>query len=266
MNNLNFNIINKISNLYNIDKLPKSMLFFGDNFNHCYKTLKNLSRWILCKNKTNICTCLSCRIFIENNHPDYKEINNTIKSNIDLDYIRNELNESNQSPVISKNKIFFLFLISDFNIYILNSILKILESPPENIVFILFSRENNLLPTITSRCCIFNMEKIENIKINKKLILDLYNIIYNNDIYFNKYDNINNNDILENILLIFSLALKFNKLRINYISRLKLMFKIKKKYIFRYIDYIILNRYLNKYQYKINTDVFLKEILLINYK
>ena len=27
MNNLNFNIINKISNLYNINKLPKSMLF-----------------------------------------------------------------------------------------------------------------------------------------------------------------------------------------------------------------------------------------------
>ena len=57
------------------------------------------------------------------------------------------------------------------------------------------------------------MEKIENIKINKKLILDFYNITYNNDICFNKYNNINNNDILENILLIFSLASKLNRLK-----------------------------------------------------
>lgn len=66
----------------------------------------------------------------------------------DISYIKKKLNYNNDNY-----NIIIIDTINDLNINASNSILKILEEPPKNTIFILISHNNKpILPTIKSRC------------------------------------------------------------------------------------------------------------------
>ena len=98
-----------------------------------------------------------------------------------------QANKTLKEAYIASNETKYLFLCgATFRVEAQNALLKILEEPPKNIVFILLvSSKNSLLPTIYSRLPYKNLKKVVNkddIELNiKKLDLkDIYTFIKNN--------------------------------------------------------------------------------------
>ncbi|WP_228154968.1 DNA polymerase III subunit delta' [Aliarcobacter cryaerophilus] len=98
-----------------------------------------------------------------------------------------QANKTIKEAYIASNETKYLFLCgATFRVEAQNALLKILEEPPKNIVFILLvSSKNSLLPTIYSRLPYKNLKKVlekNDIELNiKKLDLkDIYTFIKNN--------------------------------------------------------------------------------------
>ena len=97
-----------------------------------------------------------------------------------------QANKTLKEAYIASNETKYLFLCgATFRVEAQNALLKILEEPPKNIVFILLvSSKNSLLPTIYSRLPYKNLKKVVekyDIELNiKKLDLkDIYTFIKN---------------------------------------------------------------------------------------
>ncbi len=117
------------------------------------------------------CECASCRAIKEGSFMDVVEID--AASNNGVDNIR-ELRESvKYPPVQGRNKVYIIDEVHMLSPGAFNALLKTLEEPPENVVFILATTEPQKLPaTILSRCMRLDFRRVsENIIIeNMKMI------------------------------------------------------------------------------------------------
>ena len=128
----------------------------------------------------------------------------------------------------SKEKTIIIFA-KKFGLEWQNALLKILEEPPRNIVFVIVSPEKNLLiPTIRSRLIMENRTKKQNLKpLNLDLTrLDLktaYNFI-DEQINLEKEDKLNKNELLillKNIVCkALDLGIKFKSSDLEYFAKL----------------------------------------------
>ncbi|MBS3786724.1 hypothetical protein KGY79_00845 [Candidatus Bipolaricaulota bacterium] len=91
---------------------------------------------------------------IRDTHPDFiqvKVLNNNSK--ISINQVEEIISRSSYSPVESQRKLYAINRAEDLSIEGANSLLKILEGPPEFVYFLLLTESpNSLLPTIISRC------------------------------------------------------------------------------------------------------------------
>ena len=119
---------------------------------------KEFARKILCLNKQdkNCNTCDSCIKFNSSNNPDYLEIypdGNSIK----IAQVRQMQEKVYQKPIVSNKKVFIIEDSEKMTEEAQNALLKTLEEPPEYMVIILItSNENKLLNTVKSRCIRIN--------------------------------------------------------------------------------------------------------------
>lgn len=102
-------------------------------------------------------TCDSCQAMQNMRHPDFVEID--AASYTGVDNIRNIIDTSSFLPLLSKHKVYLIDEVHMLSKAAFNAFLKILEEPPEFVVFILATTEMQKLPdTVKSRCfqLIFN--------------------------------------------------------------------------------------------------------------
>jgi len=96
--------------------------------------------------------CSSCRKIEHHIHPDIRIIapeNDSIK----IEQIRNLKRESSYKLYEGRKKVWIIEEAAKFSLAAANSILKILEEPPPQVVLILICQtKEELLPTILSRC------------------------------------------------------------------------------------------------------------------
>lgn len=93
-------------------------------------------------------------LFAANAHPDFLEVRD------DLEQIRSLAEFVNSRPQIADKKIVLLPQAEKLNAYAANSLLKVLEEPGVATIFILLSPHAQLLlPTITSRCQVWQVSK-----------------------------------------------------------------------------------------------------------
>ncbi|MFZ5944519.1 MAG: DNA polymerase III subunit delta' [Bacillota bacterium] len=98
------------------------------------------------------CSCLSCRKSMGGNHPDI-EIIRPEGLSIKIDQVRTLRNKVFYKCYESKFKVIIIDDAHLFTIEAANSLLKVLEEPPEKTIFILITAESQQLPdTIVSRC------------------------------------------------------------------------------------------------------------------
>ena len=176
--------------LYNNKKLPNKILLSGQKGIGKCTLSYHLINFILSKNEKFSYSLENFTINQENK--SFKLIQNgsnlnfnlidvnTDKKKIDIDQIRNLINNLNKSSLNSKPRFVLIDNIEYLNLNSINALLKTLEEPNENIYFILINNNQRINPTISSRCLNFKIsltnEKILTIS-NKLLNDNIYNLI-----------------------------------------------------------------------------------------
>ncbi len=167
-------------------RMPHAYIFSGLEGVGRFKTACELSKLLLCKEPVKEKTgsgefadscgrCESCKLFKAGSHPDfnliYKELleftrdNKGKKTPVDLpkDVVREFLiDKVSMRPTLSKSKVFVVSEAERLNAFSQNSLLKVLEEPPEYcFVILLCTRLEKLLPTTKSRCQIIRFAPID---------------------------------------------------------------------------------------------------------
>lgn len=145
------------------DTVGHAYLFCGTRGTGKTTTARILAKGVNCtdsdKSGRPCGKCAACRSISEGNFPDVIEID--AASNNGVDNIR-ELRESvKYPPVIGRKKVYIIDEVHMLSAGAFNALLKTLEEPPENIMFILATTEPQKLPqTILSRCMKFDFKRI----------------------------------------------------------------------------------------------------------
>src|ERR671916_108599 len=103
-------------------------------------------------------TCESCRTIINNSSLDVVEMD--AASNRGIDEIRDLRDRVNLAPVAGRMKVYIIDEVHMLTPEAFNALLKMLEEPPEHVVFVLATTEKHrVLPTIISRCQSFDFRR-----------------------------------------------------------------------------------------------------------
>jgi DNA polymerase III subunit delta' len=192
--------------------------------------------------------------------------NNSDKKYIDINQIRELINNLNKSSFNKKPRFVLIDNIELLNVNSINALLKVLEEPNKNTNFILINNNKKILPTLLSRCI--------NYKIN--LTNDQY-LIITNFLLGDELKNLINIDLINyyftpgNILNLVKFAGKhnYNLSELNLKNFLKIIIKeshYKKDPFIRYIIFDLIEFYFRKlsicFSRKINEkySYFLKRI------
>lgn len=126
----------------------------------------------------NICNeCSNCEMINDGSHPDIVEID--AASNSSVEQIRTLIEKIKYSPIKGKYKVYIIDEVHMLSNSAFNALLKTLEEPPADVVFILATTEpHKILPTIISRCQRYDFSKISDLDIKNRLleIMDQENI------------------------------------------------------------------------------------------
>src|SRR3712207_2287970 len=103
-------------------------------------------------------TCESCRAIINNSSLDVLEMD--AASNRGIDEIRDLRDRVNLAPAQGRVKVYIIDEVHMLTTEAFNALLKMLEEPPEHVVFVLATTEKHkVLPTIVSRCQSFDFRQ-----------------------------------------------------------------------------------------------------------
>ncbi|MGH3107203.1 MAG: DNA polymerase III subunit gamma/tau, partial [Rubrobacter sp.] len=103
-------------------------------------------------------TCESCRAIMNNSSLDVVEMD--AASNRGIDEIRDLRDRVNLAPVAGRMKVYIIDEVHMLTPEAFNALLKMLEEPPEHVVFVLATTEKHkVLPTIISRCQSFDFRR-----------------------------------------------------------------------------------------------------------
>jgi DNA polymerase-3 subunit delta' len=138
------------------DRLPNSIMIESTDGLGEQQLIDALGKALLCSNSTDegCGFCHSCQLFAAGTHPDYHRLMPLeTKKQISVDQVR-ELNRfAAESSQLSGKRVLVVTLAEQMNSSASNALLKTLEEPPSQCVFIVLTHaKSQLLPTVVSRC------------------------------------------------------------------------------------------------------------------
>jgi DNA polymerase-3 subunit gamma/tau len=157
-------ITTTLKNAIKTDQLAHSFLFCGPRGVGKTTCARILAKTINCTNRTadaEACDqCPSCISFKENTSFNVHELD--AASNNSVDDIRELIEQVRYAPPGgSKYKVYIIDEVHMLSSSAFNAFLKTLEEPPAHAIFILATTEKHkILPTILSRCQIFDFNRI----------------------------------------------------------------------------------------------------------
>ena len=147
-------IVKTLSNAIKNDKIPHALLFCGPR-----GVGKTSCARILAKQINNL----------EENF-EYNIFELDAASNNSVEDIRSITDQIRIPPQIGKYKVYIIDEVHMLSNAAFNAFLKSLEEPPKHVVFILATTEKNkIIPTILSRCQIYDFKKVDVVDITKLL-------------------------------------------------------------------------------------------------
>ena len=123
--------------------------------------------------------CESCQAFNEQRSYNIFELD--AASNNSVDNIKALMDQTRIPPQVGKYKVFIIDEVHMLSQAAFNAFLKTLEEPPAHVIFILATTEKHkILPTILSRCQIYDFERmnVPNIINHLKMVADKEGISY----------------------------------------------------------------------------------------
>ena len=151
-------------------QLSHAYLISGTNGSPLLDIAKFFAKSILCDDPSPLAcnSCITCLRVDDDNYPDFFVFDGS-KSTIKKDAVTTIESSFEKKAFENKGiRIYILHLIENMTIEAINSILKFLEEPGQQIyAFLTTNNENSILPTIISRCQVLRMKLIDkNIVIN----------------------------------------------------------------------------------------------------
>lgn len=163
-------IVKTLQNALNSNKIAHAYLFTGPRGTGKTSMARLFAKSLNCEEGFgHICNhCDNCKSITEGNHPDIVELD--AASNSRVEEIRNIIDRVNFAPIKGKYKVYIIDEVHMLSNSAFNALLKTLEEPPENVVFILATTEpHKVLPTIVSRCQRFDFTRISDDDLEKEI-------------------------------------------------------------------------------------------------
>ena len=161
MKSVNSNDLKLSENLEKIIKsgrIPHAFLIEGSSPQKRLETAKYIAKGIVCVADEKPCdNCQQCKTVNIDSNPDVTFVEpEKDKKTVSVDMIRQLRSEAIVLPYAAERRVFIIKDALQLNEQGQNALLKILEEPPETVVFIiLVDSKASLLPTVVSRCSIF---------------------------------------------------------------------------------------------------------------
>ena len=152
-------------------RLSHAYLFIGTRGTGKTSCAKILAKAVNCEHPLDgnpCCRCAACRGIDDGSVMDVVEID--AASNNGVDNIRALRDEAIFSPASVKKRVYIVDEVHMLSIAAFNALLKILEEPPEHLMFILATTELRKVPaTILSRCQRYSFRRLDAEVISKRL-------------------------------------------------------------------------------------------------
>lgn len=157
-------VTNTLKNAIKTGHLAQAFLFCGPRGVGKTTCARILAKTINCTNRTSVieaCNeCESCRSFNEGASLNISELD--AASNNSVDDIRNLVDQVRYAPQLGTHKVYIIDEVHMLSTAAFNAFLKTLEEPPKHAIFILATTEKHkIIPTILSRCQIFDFNRIQ---------------------------------------------------------------------------------------------------------
>lgn len=157
-------ITNTLKNAIKTGHLAQAFLFCGPRGVGKTTCARILAKTINCSNRspeTEACDqCDSCLSFNEGASHNVFELD--AASNNSVDDIRSLIEQVRYAPQVGNYKIYVIDEVHMLSASAFNAFLKTLEEPPKHAIFILATTEKHkIIPTILSRCQIFDFNRIQ---------------------------------------------------------------------------------------------------------
>lgn len=165
----------RIQSAWLSNRIPQAMLFVGP-FNYDFNDfVRRLTQLFFCKIKNDdpCFECNDCLMVTQGEHPDVAWIKPEKNGGpIKIDQIRELQTDVYLTPQRSKYRLVVIESADRMNIAAANSLLKILEEPAQQTIFLLLAQQlSTLLPTVLSRCQILRFNQYHDSSITNLLQL-----------------------------------------------------------------------------------------------
>jgi DNA polymerase-3 subunit gamma/tau len=234
-------ITSTLQNAIKNNQLAQAFLFCGPRGVGKTTCARILAKTINCTNLTNeieACNeCESCKKINDGSSLNIIELD--AASNNSVDDIRSLVGEINIPPMNGKYKVYIIDEVHMLSTAAFNAFLKTLEEPPKYVKFILATTEKQkILPTILSRCQIFDFHRItvQDIANHLEYIANNENIKYEKealDIIAQKSDG-----GLRDALSMFDLLVSFTNNNLTYKSVIESLNILDYDYFFKFVENI----------------------------
>ena len=152
-----------LKNAIDSDRLAQAYLFCGPRGVGKTSCARIFAKTINCLNPAadgEACNeCESCKAFNEGRSMNIMELD--AASNNSVDGIRTLTDQVRIPPQLGKYRVFIIDEVHMLSVAAFNAFLKTLEEPPKYVIFILATTEKHkIIPTILSRCQIYDFNRI----------------------------------------------------------------------------------------------------------
>ena len=159
-------LVQTLTNAINFEKLHHAYLLTGIRGIGQTTTARIIAKTINCENPTkneNVVIpceeCSNCKSIKNGSHPDVIEFD--AASNTGIDDIKTMFEGISYAPALGKYRVFIVDEVHMLSTKAFNSLLKTLEEPPQNVMFIFATTEVQKIPvTVISRCQRYDLRRL----------------------------------------------------------------------------------------------------------